>query len=270
MKPSKMRGSHRGLYELSHEKLSEIDRVIVSGDIHGDYESLQRIRDLFDPSQDFLIFLGDYADRGPKGIEVIDGVRELVRKYPDRAIAMKGNHEDYSKSGAPSFAPCDLMHEAYEKRNGWPSYFEGVLRPFLDELYLAVLIPGEVLFVHGGISNKIRSVNDLRRPSRQIEKDVLWSDPFGGYGERPNMRGIGIEFGKDVSERVCQRLGIKRIVRGHQPRKARGGPYVEHDGRVITISSTIIYGGTPFVLALPSKELDRAFRHLEGYVVSLR
>jgi len=258
------------LYELTSDTLSEIDRVIVAGDIHGDYESFQSLRSLFNPQRDLLTFLGDYADRGPSGIEVIDGVWGLVRKYPGRVIAMKGNHEDYREGGRPSFALFDLMHEAYEKRGSWEAYFEGELKPFLDELYLAVLVPDEVLFVHGGISNMVQNTDDLRRPSKEVEEVLLWSDPFEGYGERPNTRGAGIEFGKDVIEEVCRRLGIKRIVRSHQPRKAKNGPYLEHDGRVVTISSTIIYGGTPFVLVLPAKKLDEAFRHLERYVMSLR
>jgi len=265
-----MKMSRSKLYELTPDMLSEIDRLIVAGDMHGDYESFQRIRSLFDPEHDRLIFLGDYADRGPSGVEVIDGVWGLVREYPGRVIAMKGNHEDYSESGRPSFSPCDLMREAYEKRGGWESYFESQLKSFLGELYLAVLVPGEVLFVHGGISNKIKGVEDLRCPSGQVEKDILWSDPFEGYGERLNMRGVGIEFGKDVSEGICRRLGVKRIVRSHEPRKARGGPYVEHDGRVVTTSSTIIYGGIPFALVLPAKKLKEAFGHLERCVMSLR
>jgi len=265
-----MKMSRSKLYELTPDMLSEINRLIVAGDIHGDYESFQRIRNLFDPEHDRLIFLGDYADRGPSGLEVIDGVWGLVREYPSRVIAMKGNHEDYGESGRPSFSPCDLMREAYEKRGSWGSYFEGQLKPFLGKLHLAVLVPGEVLFVHGGVSNRIKVVNDLRAPSERIEKDVLWSDPFKGYGERPNMRGVGIEFGKDVSEGICRRLGVKRIVRSHEPRKARHGPYVEHDGRVVTTSSTIIYGGIPFVLVLPAKKLKEAFWHLERCVMSLR
>jgi diadenosine tetraphosphatase ApaH/serine/threonine PP2A family protein phosphatase len=262
-----MKMSQNKLFELTSETLSETHRVLVAGDIHGDYESLRGIRRLFNPERDHLIFLGDYADRGPKGIEVIDGVGELVRKYPSRVTALKGNHEDYTEDGRPKFMPCDLMREASEKRSGWRTYFLDELKPFIDELYLAALVQGEVLFVHGGVSSKVKGFNDLRQPSKRVEEDVLWSDPFEGYGEHLNVRGAGIMFGKDVSEEVCRRLSLKRIVRSHQPRKAKEGPCVEHDGKIVTISSTIIYGGTPFILALPAKSIDEAFRHLERYTV---
>ncbi len=262
--------SRSKLCELTLDDLAEDCRVIVAGDIHGDYEGFRRICGLFDPVRDFLMFLGDYADRGPMGVEVVEGVMELVGSYPGRVIALKGNHEDYTVDGRPKFMPCDLMFEAEERRGGWEMYFKDELKPFIEELFLAVLVPGEALFVHGGVSSKVEDVDDLRLPSPSVEEDVLWSDPFEGFGEHLNTRGAGVEFGEDVSEETCRRLGVKRIVRSHQPTKALEGPYVEHGGRVITISSTIVYGGTPFVLVLLPKNSDTAFRRLEGYTVILR
>lgn len=257
------------VYELNSKNLSENNQVIVAGDIHGDFESFSRICRLFDARTDYLIFLGDYADRGSKGIEVIDGVNELLATYPAKVLVLKGNHEDYTREGNPKFSPCDLMEEARLSRGGWRSYFEDKLDPFLDKLYLAILIPNEVLFVHGGISSKLKSVEDLKHPSKYVEEDVLWSDPFEGDGEYPNIRGAGVEFGNDISEAVCRRLGVKRIVRSHQPTKAMTGPCLEHGGRVITISSTIVYGGTPFVLALPANKIITSLSSLKRYVVAL-
>jgi len=139
----------------------------------------------------------------------------------------------------------------------------------MEKLYLTVIIPNIALFVHGGVSSKIKDVKDLRCPSREIEEDILWSDPFKGIGEHFNMRGAGVEFGKDISKKICNRLGVKRIVRSHQPRKARSAPHVEHDGRVITISSTTVYGGIPFILKLPTKDLNTSFNNLEDHIQKL-
>jgi protein phosphatase len=58
-------------------------------------------------------------------------------------------------------------------------------------------------------------------PSKELQQDILWSDPFDGCGERCNMRrGIGMEFGADITNDVCKRLHINRIIRSHQPGKA--------------------------------------------------
>jgi hypothetical protein len=258
------------LCELSLDALSEDSRVIVVGDIHGDYESFQGICNVFNPVDDCLVFLGDYADRGLSGVEVIEGVIDLREKYPSQVITLKGNHEAYTEDGRPTFTPCDLIREVGEKRGGWGTYFLDKLKPFFDTLYVAALALNEVLFVHGGISRRVKDIDDLRFPSQHVENDVLWSDPLEGESERVNRRGAGVAFGTDVSEEVCRSLGVDRLVRSHQPKKACDGPRVEHAGRVVTISSTVVYGGKPFVLALPIKDLDAAFTHLERHTVYLQ
>lgn len=260
----------KGLCEISANVLSKTRNVIVAGDIHGDYTSFKSIHKHFNPWQDLMVFLGDYADRGAKGMEVIEGIGNLRRTYPTRVYALKGNHEDYTEDGRPMFTPCTLKEEATIQIGDWTSYFENELRPFIAELCLAVIIPDAVLFVHGGVSTKIEGLKELKCPSRGIEEDILWSDPFKGYGERFNRRGVGVEFGEDISKKVCNRLGVKRIVRSHQPRKASSAPYVEHDGRVVTISSTTVYGGTPFILKLPAKDLNTSFNNIENHVQKLR
>jgi len=60
------------------------------------------------------------------------------------------------------------------------------------------------------------------------------------------------------------------VVRSHQPRKAASAPYAEHDGRVITISSTTVYGGTSFILKLSARDLNTSFNNLENHVQMLR
>ena len=238
------------LYEFDERNLLSLKRIAVVGDMHGDYYTLSSLQETIDPSKDGIIFLGDYADRGLKGVEVIDTIDSLVKKYPRSVIALKGNHEDYSDDGKPIFHPCDLIYEAEEKEGNWQRYFEEKLKPFIDNLYLAAIMRDEVLFVHGGVSSKISSLDDLRYPTREIEIDVLWSDPFEEQGEHSSMRGAGVEFGKDVTSDVCESLGIKRIVRSHEPIKAIDGPYYEHDKKVITMSSSSVYGGKPFILII--------------------
>jgi len=225
-------------------------KLIVVGDLHGDLKSFERVRDIFLQIPDsILIFLGDYADRGSFGIEVIEGVKELLIDFPDRTIALKGNHEDY-KMGMPNFAPCDLPREVEIKRGiSWRDFFPQFEREFLSRLQLAVWVPSYALLVHGGISSKIRNLSDLESPSEGVEEDVLWSDPYEGTGEHPNPRGAGILFGPDVTKSVAGRVKVKYILRSHEPRKALTGPFAEHGGRVITLSSTRIYGGIPFVLS---------------------
>lgn len=242
------------LYEFNKDQLHRLERILVVGDIHGDYDAFSSLLRVFNPKKDSIIFLGDYADRGSKGIEVIDKVSSLMKEYPENVVALKGNHEDYTDSGNPKFSPCTLIFEAERKKRSWEEYFQQELEPFIEKLYLTAIIPDETLFVHGGISSKIKSLDDLRQPTREVELDIIWSDPAPeGCTEGPNPRGAGVEFGKSVIENVCKSLRVKRIIRSHDPRKASTQPCYEYDGRVITISSTNVYGGTPFILIIDPK-----------------
>ena len=124
-------------------------------------------------------------------------------------------------------------------------------------------MPGENLFVHGGVSNKIISIESLKKTSKEIETDILWSDPFEGKGERPNSRGAGIFFGEDVTDDVCKSLAVKRIIRSHEPSKSLFAPFFEHNGKVVTVSSTHFYGGKPFVLEIyPSNQSGLSYQFL--------
>jgi hypothetical protein len=248
------------LFELDKKWLLNIKRLLIVGDLHGDYFTLKDILYFFNPIQDGIIFLGDYADRGEYGIEVIDTIRYLLMKYPNRIVALKGNHEDYTSQGYPTFSPYDLIGEVKIKRGSWSRYFSNCLKPFFEKLFLTALIPGEILFVHGGISSKIKDINDLKKPSIDVEKDILWSDPFDGYGEYPNRRGIGVEFGVDITIKISKKLNVKKIIRSHEPRKAVNGPYYEHEGKVITVNSTRVYGIKPFFLIIKTSDFEIDYR----------
>ncbi|NLF88675.1 serine/threonine protein phosphatase [Candidatus Bathyarchaeota archaeon] len=235
-------------------------RVAVVGDLHGDYRALQGILQAVDLNSELLVFLGDYADRGECGVQVIRTVKALRQMHPKNVVALMGNHEDYTAEGVPNFNPCTLIGEAEVKTGSWGLYYLNELKPFIDSLSLSALIPGNALLVHGGVSSRIRSVEDLREPSDELRMDLLWSDPAEGDGEDPNWsRGAGVEFGVDVSAAVCGVLGVERIIRSHQPQTAPQEPRIMHSGRVVTVNSTSVYGGSPFVYFLEPKTPKRNY-----------
>lgn len=240
--------------------------IIIAGDIHGDLQSFENVVKLFNPQRNLLFFLGDYADRGPNGVEVIKGVSELLISFPNRVFALQGNHEMFTSEGEPTFRPFTLRQEVHGKNQNWKDYFFNQLKPFLDKLKLGILIPGEVLFVHGGISPEITTIQDIRNPTCNTRDNILWSDPTTHQGVSINRRGIGVEFGPDVTEQICERLDIKHIVRSHEPQKAISGPYLTHSDRVITISTTRLYGGRPFVLILNGNSLAADLTNLSRSV----
>ncbi|MFP4563413.1 MAG: metallophosphoesterase family protein [Spirochaetia bacterium] len=238
-------------------KLAEISadlpgRVFVFGDIHGSLEVLENGLNRV-AEDDLVIFLGDYADRGDEGIEVVETVDRLIDSRPGSVIALKGNHEEYLPDGSPTFMPADLPREASEKRGNWQTYFQR-FKNFTDKLYLSAVLPGYALFVHGGITAGIDGMEDLMDPVTNIREALLWSDPAGTDGERPNSRGIGTEFGPDITEYTLKRLGVEHIIRSHEPRKALHGPVCEQNGMIVTLNSTDVYGGDPFVLIIDPED----------------
>ena len=68
------------------------NRIFAIGDIHGCAEELNKLISLLPlNSEDTLVFLGDYIDRGPNSKKVVDIILDLKKNY--NVICLKGNHE---------------------------------------------------------------------------------------------------------------------------------------------------------------------------------
>jgi serine/threonine-protein phosphatase 5 len=109
-------------------------------------------------------------------------------------------------------------------------------------LPLATLIGKKYLTLHGGLFSDdnvtlddIRKLNrhNQRQPNQQgLMMEMLWTDPQTAPGRGPSKRGIGMQFGPDVTKRFCEKNGLEAIIRSHEVRME--GYEVEHDGRCIT------------------------------------
>lgn len=87
---------------------------------------------------------------------------------------------------------------------------------------ITALVGDSIFAVHGGLSPNINSIDQIRTLNRIIDPeggsicDLLWSDPSDEDGWRPNGRGVGYYFGRDVSSMFVKENGIDVICRGHQ------------------------------------------------------
>ena len=79
-------------------------KIFAVGDIHGCHRKLTSLieRLPLDAGRDFLVFLGDYINRGPGSREVIEYLLEVGRKVQN-SVFLLGNHEhallEYSRTG---------------------------------------------------------------------------------------------------------------------------------------------------------------------------
>ena len=213
--------------------------AVVIGDLHGDESSLVKILKETDFVERVkkgeklkLIFLGDYIDRGPNQVEVVNIVFELKRSFPDNVVMLRGDHEA-QPSSPNSPGGRDFLNETIRKYKD----FEGsMFRHYFEAfgmLPLAAKSENGILFVHGGISDKTDEAS-IAYGGDEIERDILWNDPRNISGMRENdERGIGSYFGRDV-------LRDRVLIRGHEPVRAEN---VEmFGGKLLTINSSYIPG----------------------------
>ena len=219
--------------------------AIIIGDIHGDLESLVEILTRSDCIQrmkknnnSYVIFLGDYGDRGVHSAEVYYVVLTLKLLYPEQAILMRGNHE-VSEPGLTA-VPHDLPFQLRSRFGQSNNAYEGLTKLF-PSLYNAVLVRDRCLMVHGGLSPNMKTPENLanariRDSNQGLLEDLLWSDPEDTiHGVEPSPRGAGNLFGEDVTRTVLRDFNVKLLIRGHEP--AEEGFKINHHGRVLTLFS---------------------------------
>ena len=73
--------------------MDKIDRLLVFGDIHGNWERFKDVYQKvgFSPDKDLVVFLGDYLDRGQTPVPVMEWVMEHFGTR--NMIFLRGNHE---------------------------------------------------------------------------------------------------------------------------------------------------------------------------------
>lgn len=115
-------------------------------------------------------------------------------------------------------------------------------------LALATLIGKKYLVLHGGLfSDDKVTLDDIRQLNRHGQRqpgqsglmmEMLWTDPQDEPGRGPSKRGVGMQFGPDVTKRFCESNNLEAVIRSHEVRM--DGYEVQHDGRCITGKSCLV------------------------------
>jgi diadenosine tetraphosphatase ApaH/serine/threonine PP2A family protein phosphatase len=92
------------------------ERIYAIGDVHGRLDLLRRLitqlgADANTPRKCSarIVFLGDLIDRGPHSREVLEFVRRMHSKNPDRVTLLCGNHEDMMLASANGHAAAQKL-----------------------------------------------------------------------------------------------------------------------------------------------------------------
>ncbi|KAG7851211.1 hypothetical protein KL941_000880 [Ogataea angusta] len=224
-------------------QLEEARKITVCGDTHGQfYDVLNLFRRFGKVGKDHIyLFNGDFVDRGSWSCEVAFLLYSLKLLYPQNIYINRGNHETNDMNKVYGFED-ECKHKYSEK------LFSCFSESF-NSLPYASLIGQEYLVMHGGLfSSDDVTLDDIRKidrfkskqpPKEGIEMELLWTDPQESKGRSASKRGIGMQFGPDVTADFCERNKLKAIIRSHEVRM--GGYEIEHNGKLVTVFSAPNY-----------------------------
>ncbi|EPE34558.1 Metallo-dependent phosphatase [Glarea lozoyensis ATCC 20868] len=224
-------------------KIPDDATMTVCGDTHGQYFDLLELFRLngFPTEKHYYLFNGDFVDRGSWSTEIALLLYAYKWLRPGSFFINRGNHE------------TDDMNRAYGFEGECKAkYNDRVFKLFSESfsaLPLATLIGEKYLVLHGGLfSDDKVTLDDIRKLNRHNQRqpgqsglmmEMLWTDPQTEPGRGPSKRGVGMQFGPDVTKRFCDNNGLDAIIRSHEVRME--GYEEEHNGKCITVFSAPRY-----------------------------
>jgi len=248
--------------------------VLVVGDIHGDAQALRSIaleflERLERGEKVYLLFLGDYCDRGLKQVEVMNIILTLKANFGENVILLRGNHEteNVAKGLGTSDPVLLALRDKFEEKEA-----QEVFKSYVDlfEKLPIVAGGGDSIFMHGappvGKDGKINitSLEELTKLSKEQIAQILWNDPTVGVTRYDPHRGWQVGVG-EIREFLAK-MRAQRLVRGHE---ALNEPKT-YGENILTIFSTgnvspdqFYYDVTPRILELNLSTGDYEIRPID-------
>lgn len=242
------------------KKLNELQRMIIVGDIHGDFNAalayVNKSRALGCP----VLFLGDYIDRGYNSYETLVYLFTQKAMHPDEIFMIRGNHDFCLPVNSPSTLFAELSSKM---KNYTSSYIHSDLCRVLDYLPLAAVLSStqtsqKALCIHAGIipDLDISQLSEVERPFLLTPQspffEMFWTDPddnsqlapFHPSPSRPGSRA----FTREALQEFFQRNGLTKLIRGHQksrtPEAILPTPFLNFaDESIITLHGCVDYYG---------------------------
>lgn len=260
--------------------------LYVVGDVHGHLDELEaalREQGLIDDDGSWsggasrLWFLGDFTDRGPDGI----GVVELAMRLAEEASAeggssrmLLGNHEIlllgvyfFGDHPVPVAGGATTFREIWLRNGGlqWDlDRFTDAQAQWLASQPVAAVVDGYLL-IHSDSNAYLEYGSTIEDIDGEIAEMLRDPEPLPCWDLFRNLTRRGAfmgEAGANAAADLLGELGGRHIVHGHTPIPYQtgedpstiAGPRVYADGQVINLDGGIYLGGPCLVARLPLAE----------------
>jgi diadenosine tetraphosphatase ApaH/serine/threonine PP2A family protein phosphatase len=244
------------------ELISSEDRLLkikspcyILGDLHGNYrdlisfeKTLWHIGPKLSPAS--ILFLGDYVDRGPHGVEVVSYLFSQKLLATSKVFLLRGNHEIRSINRFSFYNECIKKFGPPLGKVVWEE-----INNVFDVLPLASIVDEKIFCVHGGIpsnqDNLLDAISQIKCPLKEpqsespIAWEILWNDPIDKSTSPKFMynfnRGTAYFFTKDALNDFLKKNNLSYVIRAHEVQQ--NGFKVQLGGRLISLFSSSKYCG---------------------------
>lgn len=202
-------------------------KAVFVGDTHGDIQASRSVIKRFGKRDYYIVFLGDYIDRGEKSRENIDFLLSEKKKN-SKIILLSGNHEMHM---IELVSPSDFWERLSET--------EAIdYSKIFSAFPLAVSGPGFIA-VHAGLPD-LSNLDDWDRIVAGDENwmRLLWADFREKDGEHLGEICGRIKLGRDYFYRIMNAIGKNLLIRSHDPY----APEKMFNNRCLTIFTSASYG----------------------------
>jgi len=245
---------------LWNDKRDEHGPFDIIGDVHGCGEELEALlarlgyveahldsddplwgdRTFVHPEGRRAVFLGDLGDRGPRILQAVRLVRNMV--VPGSALCVPGNHDLKlvrklrGKNVQITHGLANTLAEIAALSEGIRAPFERDLADFLDGLVSHyVLDDGKLVVAHAGMKEEMQG-----RGSGKVRDFALYGETTGETDEF----GLPVRF-----DWASEYRGQAMVVYGHTP-----VPEPDWLNRTVNIDTGCVFGGKLTALRYPEKE----------------
>lgn len=249
--------------------------MYVIGDLHGQLPKLTRLLSdagLLRDAQRWaggdaaLLFIGDFFDRGPDGVGVIELVMRLQREARaegGKVYALLGNH-DALILAARRFSGKYWL-DAWERNGGNHADLSRLRDEHVEWITRqpGMLQVGDVLYAHADATfyarygDTIEDVNAVFTNLLQAGDESAWDRLLDDFSERHAFHGPD---GADSAARFLRQYGGDQLVHGHTPiQKVTGAPpaavtraHQYAGGRCANVDGGMYLGGPGFIHKVPA------------------